>query len=156
MYRSRRPYLKGLIYLLFLNYLGSIGVSYRPDKIFLMYPRSWSSDVWFLHSSSVVRDSFVVSLICPTCTITVVISTLYLIFNKNLYLWCICNGTSSAFISTYLSASMRSDMPCFQITTIDSLIDISCRIIDSCYTLCCLSHNYLHTLCIRIDLQHPS
>ena len=90
-----------------------------------MYLISWSYDVAYLQSYSVGRDSVVVSLICPTCTITVGVSLLYFSCCVSVYHWCICTGIASDFIYSYFDAIMRDAMPCFPVTTPARLISNS-------------------------------
>ena len=139
-----------------LNYLGSISVSFVPNKILLIYTRSLSSDVACIHSYSVGKNSVVVLLIYPACTITVGVSSLSFSCCLAVCHWYICTGVASDFITAYFRASMRDIMPCFPGTTLVCLISASCLIIDICYTLCCLKYRDLHTFCILIDLQQPS
>ena len=79
--------------------------------------------------------SVVILLICPACTVPVVIPTLALGFLVAVCLWYICTGIASAFIYASFSASIRSDMPFFSGTYLARLIDTSCRRIEICYTM---------------------
>ena len=121
-----------------------------------MYPRLWSSDVAYLHSSSVGIGSFVVSLICYLCTITVGVLLLYFSCYVSVRPWCICTSTCSAFISASFSASTRAEIPCFPGTTRTRLIATSWHRLDSCSTIIWINPNALHSSCILIGIQQPS
>ena len=101
------------------------------------------------------RHSTVVSLICTTCTITVVVLFLSFICCVSVFPRCIYTGIASAFIYASFSANMRATMPCFTGITISRLISALCLIIYRCYTLCYLSPKAVHTSCILIGLQQP-
>ena len=85
-----------------------------------------------------------------------VVSLLYFSCCVYVCLCCIWTYISSEFISSSFSASMRSTMPYFPGTTLDHLIDTSCRMLDICSTLICLNLNSFHTSCILIGIQQPS
>ena len=97
-----------------------------------------------------------VLLICPACTVPVVISPLSFIYFVSVCLCCLFTGIASAFVFAYFSAIMRAGMPFFLGTTITRLIATSCLSLESCYNLRCLSPIALHTFYILIGLQHPS
>ena len=85
-----------------------------------MNPRYWSSDVSYLHSSSVGINGDVVSLICSTCTITVGgVSSLSFRCCVSVCPWCICTGIASAFISASFSAIMRAYMSVYPLKISD-------------------------------------
>ena len=127
---------------------------YGPDKIFLMYPRTWSSDVAWLQYCYVGIHSVVVSFICPMCTINVGVSYLYFCCCVDVCPWYTCTGIASAFIYDSFCASMRAEMPCFPGTTIAHIISTSFHRLENCSTLWCLSPKTLHNFCILIGLQN--
>ena len=100
--------------------------------------------------------SFVVLLICHTCTITAVISFLSFGFFFAVCLWCICTVIASTFIYTSFSASMRAYMLFFPVTTISRIIAAYFHRLYRCSTISCLNSKSLHTSCILIGLQYPS
>ena len=95
-------------------------------------------------------------LIYPKFTVTLGISPLSFRFFYAVCPWCICTDIAFAYISASFSASMRADVPCFSVTALARLRAISFRRLGSFSALFFLSPKAIHTLCILIDLHHPS
>ena len=124
----------------------------RTRWIFLIYPRSWSSVVACLRSSSVGWHIVVVSLIYTACTITMGVSSLSFGCFVSVWPWYICTGIASAFVSASFIANMRAVMPCFLVPIISRLISASCLINYRCSTICYLSPKSLPTFWILIGM----